>query len=183
MAAEVGASHHAGRFFGARLQSVEGRKEDRVPSRADAPDGGLRSERSVGDGRERRECETDHAQSRAGIGRGLSRRTIRRFCFYRRPIRSSRPTTTARFSSRPQPAGTRKAADARSCRTKWSSASWSKDGKSIFFLANMGVHTELFKVAVQSIRSRSSSPPGNTPSPAGRMFTDRERARLHVAAK
>jgi dipeptidyl aminopeptidase/acylaminoacyl peptidase len=29
-------------------------------------------------------------------------------------------------------------------------ASWSKDGKSIFFLANMGVHTELFKVAVMN---------------------------------
>ena len=28
-------------------------------------------------------------------------------------------------------------------------ASWSKDGKSIFFLANMGVHSELFKVGVQ----------------------------------
>ena len=28
-----------------------------------------------------------------------------------------------------------------------SKASWSKDGRSIFFLANMGVHTELFKVA------------------------------------
>jgi dipeptidyl aminopeptidase/acylaminoacyl peptidase len=29
-------------------------------------------------------------------------------------------------------------------------AFWSKDGKSIFFLANMGVHTELFKVGVDS---------------------------------
>ncbi len=29
-------------------------------------------------------------------------------------------------------------------------AAWSKDGKSIFFLANMGVHTELFKVAVMN---------------------------------
>ena len=29
-------------------------------------------------------------------------------------------------------------------------ASWSKDGKAIFFLANMGVHTELFKVAVMN---------------------------------
>ena len=29
-------------------------------------------------------------------------------------------------------------------------AQWSKDGKSIFFLANMGVHTELFKVGAQS---------------------------------
>jgi dipeptidyl aminopeptidase/acylaminoacyl peptidase len=29
-------------------------------------------------------------------------------------------------------------------------AQWSKDGKSIHFLANMGVHTELFKVNVQS---------------------------------
>ncbi|HLK69004.1 MAG TPA: S9 family peptidase [Bryobacteraceae bacterium] len=28
-------------------------------------------------------------------------------------------------------------------------ASWSKDGKSIYFLANMGVHAELFKVPVQ----------------------------------
>ncbi len=28
-------------------------------------------------------------------------------------------------------------------------AAWSKDGKSIFFLANMGVHAELFKVAVR----------------------------------
>jgi dipeptidyl aminopeptidase/acylaminoacyl peptidase len=28
-------------------------------------------------------------------------------------------------------------------------ASWSKDGKSIFFLANMGVHAELFKVGAQ----------------------------------
>ena len=28
-------------------------------------------------------------------------------------------------------------------------ASWSKDGKSVYFLANMGVHAELFKVAVQ----------------------------------
>ncbi len=30
-----------------------------------------------------------------------------------------------------------------------SQASWSKDGRSIYFLANMGVHTELFKVGVQ----------------------------------
>jgi dipeptidyl aminopeptidase/acylaminoacyl peptidase len=29
-------------------------------------------------------------------------------------------------------------------------ASWSKDGKAIFFLANMGVHTELFSVSVAS---------------------------------
>src|SRR5262249_44535839 len=29
-------------------------------------------------------------------------------------------------------------------------AAWSKDGKSIFFLANMGVHAELFKVGVES---------------------------------
>lgn len=29
-------------------------------------------------------------------------------------------------------------------------AAWSKDGKNIFFLANMGVHTELFKVAVMN---------------------------------
>ncbi len=29
-------------------------------------------------------------------------------------------------------------------------ADWSKDGKSIFFLANMGVHTELFKVGVEN---------------------------------
>jgi dipeptidyl aminopeptidase/acylaminoacyl peptidase len=29
-------------------------------------------------------------------------------------------------------------------------ASWSKDGKNIFFLANMGVHTELFKVALMN---------------------------------
>jgi dipeptidyl aminopeptidase/acylaminoacyl peptidase len=29
-------------------------------------------------------------------------------------------------------------------------AFWSKDGKSIFFLANMGVHSELFKVGVES---------------------------------
>lgn len=31
-------------------------------------------------------------------------------------------------------------------------ASWSKDGKSIFFLANMGVHSELFKVSVASAK-------------------------------
>ena len=31
-------------------------------------------------------------------------------------------------------------------------AAWSKDGKSIFFLANMGVHSELFKVGVQGGR-------------------------------
>jgi dipeptidyl aminopeptidase/acylaminoacyl peptidase len=30
-----------------------------------------------------------------------------------------------------------------------SKASWSKDGRSIYFLANMGVHTELFKVSAQ----------------------------------
>lgn len=29
-------------------------------------------------------------------------------------------------------------------------ASWSKDGKAIFFLANMGVHTELFKVGLMN---------------------------------
>ena len=29
-------------------------------------------------------------------------------------------------------------------------AQWSSDGKSIYFLANMGVHAELFKVNVQS---------------------------------
>src|SRR5438309_1919432 len=29
-------------------------------------------------------------------------------------------------------------------------AQWSSDGKSIYFLANMGVHTELFKVNVDS---------------------------------
>lgn len=29
-------------------------------------------------------------------------------------------------------------------------AAWSKDGKSIYFLANMGVHSELFKVGVES---------------------------------
>ena len=26
-------------------------------------------------------------------------------------------------------------------------AAWSKDGKAVFFLANMGVHAELFKVS------------------------------------
>ncbi len=31
-------------------------------------------------------------------------------------------------------------------------AQWSKDGKAIYFLANMGVHTELFKVNVQSAK-------------------------------
>ncbi len=33
-------------------------------------------------------------------------------------------------------------------------ASWSKDGKSIFFLANMGVHAELFEVSAEGGKPR-----------------------------
>ena len=71
-------------------------------------------------------------------------RTTRRCCSSRRPTSASRRTIPARSSSSRLEAVSRGSSPRWTCRYEVDRALWSKDGKTIYFLANMGVHAELF---------------------------------------
>ncbi len=59
-------------------------------------------------------------------------------------------------------------------------AAWSKDGKSIFFLANMGVHAELFEVSAAGWQTATAHQRESMPSPSGAMA---EGARVSTSSR
>ena len=74
------------------------------------------------------------------------RPTHRRCCSSRARTRASKRYYNGRLFLVPAAGGVPRRWSARTSRTDVDRAFWSADGKSIFFLANLGVHEELFVV-------------------------------------
>ncbi len=145
---------HRRRFFRDGVRTVGRRPQDDLPSRADAAARRRRQERSLGVQRRRHQRRAGDAKHRTGDRSGHLARQRDRCCSSPDRTRSSKPYYNGRLFVAPAGGGAARAVVGETEPIDVDRAIWSKDGKSIYFLANLGVHEELFVVPASGGKPR-----------------------------